>query len=223
MLDATAQCSIETCRAYKSPSIPPDPREVAPLDIRVGKQPDLLKRGSESWTSVLNGSSKPVDFREMPHPAPELGFESVEPGSINSRPSRHCRAAHIYHGSKTEGKVGAAVKWRDEMESKQIFRLENILHGIPVEMFELYIVKIVNNKARIGWSTCDSKSSQMTGNKSLAHAARQDIRDIVAETGKCAYSFAGTLEPRTKRADEISRGKHPENASDYDRYPLSYA
>ncbi|GBP96819.1 Putative 115 kDa protein in type-1 retrotransposable element R1DM [Eumeta japonica] len=153
-----------------------------------------------------------MDFREMPHPAhtPELGFESVEDLDPSTVDRLAIVGPHIYtDGSKTEGKVGAALtEWRDEMESgNSTFRLESFCTVFQAEMFALHkaIKRVKKGKDRLVNIFSDSKSSLQM---------------------KCAYSVrahAGTT--GNERADELARNAalKKKTAADYDRYPLSYA
>ncbi|GBP97447.1 Retrovirus-related Pol polyprotein from type-1 retrotransposable element R1 3 [Eumeta japonica] len=175
----------------------------------------------------------------MPHPAhtPELGFESVEDLDPSTVDRLAIVGPHIYtDGSKTEGKVGAALtEWRDEMESgNSTFRLESFCTVFQAEMFALHraIKRVKEGKDRLVNIFSDSKSSlqMLTAPKTynpLAHAARQDIRDIVAEGREVRLfwvrAHAGTT--GNERADELARNAalKKKTAADYDRYPLSYA
>ncbi|GBP83163.1 hypothetical protein EVAR_59576_1 [Eumeta japonica] len=213
-----------------------------PLDIRVREAARLyeVKRGSESGDVCADRElERPVDFREMPHPAhtPELGFESVEDLDPSTVDRLAIVGPHIYtDGSKTEGKVGAALtEWRDEMESRNsTFRLESFCTVFQAEMFALHraIKRVKEGKDRLVNIFSDSKSSlqMLTAPKTynpLAHAARQDIRDIVAEGREVRLfwvrAHAGTT--GNERADELARNAalKKKTAADYDRYPLSYA
>ncbi|GBP92228.1 Putative 115 kDa protein in type-1 retrotransposable element R1DM [Eumeta japonica] len=243
MLDALQRSvALKACRAYRTVSLHSALilARLLPLDIRVREAARLyeVKRGSESGDVCADRElEKPVDFREMPHPAhtPELGFESVEDLDPSTVDRLAIVGPHIYtDGSKTEGKVGAALtEWRDEMESgNSTFRLESFCTVFQAEMFALHraIKRVKEGKDRLVNIFSDSKSSlqMLTAPKptTLWPMQRQDIRDIVAEGRKCAYSgcgHAGTT--GNERADELARNAalKKKTAADYDRYPLSYA
>ncbi|GBP92213.1 Putative 115 kDa protein in type-1 retrotransposable element R1DM [Eumeta japonica] len=216
MLDALQRSvALKACRAYRTVSLHSALilARLLPLDIRVREAARLyeVKRGSESGDVCADRElEKPVDFREMPHPAhtPELGFESVEDLDPSTVDRLAIVGPHIYtDGSKTEGKVGAALtEWRDEMESgNSTFRLESFCTVFQAEMFALHraIKRVKEGKDRLVNIFSDSKSSLQM---------------------KCAYSgCAGTT--GNERADELARNAalKKKTAADYDRYPLSYA
>ncbi|GBP39712.1 hypothetical protein EVAR_25536_1 [Eumeta japonica] len=121
------------------------------------------------------------------------------------------------------------------MESgNSTFRLESFCTVFQAEMFALHraIKRVKEGKDRLVNIFSDSKSSlqMLTAPKTynpLAHAARQDIRDIVAEGREVRLfwvrAHAGTT--GNERADELARNAalKKKTAADYDRYPLSYA
>ncbi|GBP05591.1 hypothetical protein EVAR_71954_1 [Eumeta japonica] len=157
MLDALQRSvALKACRAYRTPPFRADPREVAP-DIRVREAVRLyeVKRGSESGTSVPTGSSR---ARGLPRNAasralPNSGSRALKTWIHQQSTVSHCRAAHIYRRQDVRAAQG-------DREVKE---------------------------GRIGWSTSSATQSSLqmlTAPKTynpLAHAARQDIRDIVAE------------------------------------------
>ncbi|GBP65867.1 Putative 115 kDa protein in type-1 retrotransposable element R1DM [Eumeta japonica] len=182
---------------------------------------------------------RPVDFCDLLHPAhtPEFGLEIVEDLDPLTMDRLAFVGPHIYtDGNKIEGKVGAALtEWRDEMESgNSAFRLESFCTVFQAEMFALHrsIKRVKEGKDRLVNIFSDSKSSlqMLTAPKTynpLAHAARQDIRDIVAE-GREVRLFWVRAHARTagnERADELARNAalKRKTAADYDRFPLSYA
>ncbi|GBP96413.1 Putative 115 kDa protein in type-1 retrotransposable element R1DM [Eumeta japonica] len=198
MLDALQRSvALKACRAYKTVSLHSALilARLLPLDIRVREAARLyeVKRGSESGDVCADRElEKPVDFREMPHPAhtPELGFESVEDLDPSTVDRLAIVGPHIYtDGSKTEGKVGAAL-----------------------------------TSGGTKWNPGTPRSGSNPSARYSRQRSRQDIRDIVAEGRKCAYSgcgHAGTT--GNERADELARNAALKTAADYDRYPLSYA
>ncbi|GBP97945.1 hypothetical protein EVAR_82179_1 [Eumeta japonica] len=108
MLDALQRSvALKACRATELPPFRADPREVAPLDIRVRSSKLYeVKRGSESGTSVLTGSSRsPWTSANAASAHSELGFESVEDLDPSTVDRLAIVGPHIYtDGSKTEGK-----------------------------------------------------------------------------------------------------------------------
>ncbi|GBP21030.1 hypothetical protein EVAR_11061_1 [Eumeta japonica] len=133
---------------------------------------------------------------------------------------------YIYtDGSKTEGKVGAALtEWRDEMESGTPCSGSNPSARYSRQMFALHraIKRVKEGKDRLVNIFSDSKSSlqMLTAPKptTLWPMQRQDIRDIVGRQEVRLFWV------QRERADELARNAAlKRNAADYDRYPLSYA
>ncbi|GBP98434.1 hypothetical protein EVAR_9228_1 [Eumeta japonica] len=99
----------------------------------------------------------------MPHPAhtPNSGSRALKTW-IHQQSTVSIVGPHIYtDGSKTEGKVGAALtEWRDEMESgNSTFRLESFCTVFQAEMFALHRA-IKRVKEGIGWSTSSATQSR---------------------------------------------------------------
>ncbi|GBP00237.1 hypothetical protein EVAR_66467_1 [Eumeta japonica] len=142
----------------------------------------------------------------MPHPAhPELGFESVEdldPSTVD----RSIVGPHIYtDGSKTEGKVGAALtEWRDEMEP-----------GTPRSGS--------NPSARDSKSSLQMLTAPKPTTSGPCSAKTSGISRKAGSAPILVRAHAGTT--GNERADELARNAalKKKTAADYDRYPLSYA
>ncbi|GBP90788.1 Putative 115 kDa protein in type-1 retrotransposable element R1DM [Eumeta japonica] len=245
MLDAIQRSiALKACRAYRTVSLHSALilSRLLPLDIRVREAAWLyeVKRGKHLRDICADRElESPVDFCELPHPAhiPELGFESVEDLDPTTMDRLAIVGPHIYtDGSKIEGKVGAALtEWRDGVESgNSAYRLESFCTVFQAEMFALHraIKRVKKGKDRLVNIFSDSKSSlqMLTGPTTynpLAHAARRDILDIVAE-GRGVRLFwvrahAGTA--GNERADELARNAalKKKTTADYDRFPLSFA
>ncbi|GBP49272.1 hypothetical protein EVAR_102215_1 [Eumeta japonica] len=190
MLDALQRSvALKACRAYRTVSLHSALilARLLPLDIRVREAARLyeVKRGSESGDVCADRElEKPVDFREMPHPAhtPNSGSRALKTW-IHQQSTVRIVGPHIYtDGSKTEGRDVRAAQGDKEGQGRQ---------GSAGQ--HLQRLKVV--AADVDRPTYP-----------LAHAARQDIRDIVAEGRKCAYSgcgHAGTT--GNERADELAR------------------
>ncbi|GBP97789.1 hypothetical protein EVAR_90922_1 [Eumeta japonica] len=196
MLDALQRSvALKACRAYRTVSLHSALilARLLPLDIRVREAARLyeVKRGSESGDVCADRElEKPVDFREMPHPAhtPELGFESVEDLDPSTVDRLAIVGPHIYtDGSKTEGKVGAALtEWRDEMESgNSTFRLESFCTVFQAEMFALHRAIKRVKEGRIGCAKTSGISLRKAGSAPILRA------------------HAGTT--GNERADELAR------------------
>ncbi|GBP91332.1 hypothetical protein EVAR_57749_1 [Eumeta japonica] len=194
-----------------------DPREVAPPDIRVREAARLyeVKREVNRGRLCRPGAREARGLpRNAASRAPELGFESVEDLDPSTVDRLAIVGPHIYtDGSKTEGKVGAALtEWRDEMESEPTFRLESFCTVFQAEMFALHraIKRVKKGKDRLVNIFSDSKSSlqMLTAPKTynpLAHAAprhqgyrcgRQEVR---------LFWVRAHAEPRATSADELAR------------------
>ncbi|GBP29745.1 hypothetical protein EVAR_94583_1 [Eumeta japonica] len=156
---------------------------------------------------VAKAADSHVDFRELPYPAhvPEFGFESVEDLDPSTVERLAIVGPHIYaDGSKIEGRMFAlhrAIRGQERQGSA----------GQHLQRLKVVAANVDRSKTY----------------NPLAHAARQDIRDIVAE-GREVHLFwvrahadtAGNERADEARQNAALKGK---TAADYDRFPLSYA
>ncbi|GBP97546.1 hypothetical protein EVAR_68556_1 [Eumeta japonica] len=245
MLDAVQRSvSLKACRAHRTVSLHSALilSRLLPLDIRVREAAWLceVKRGKDLGDTFVDRElERPVYFGDLPHPAhvPEIGYESIEDHDSPTVDRLTVVGPQIYtDGSRIEGKVGAALtEWRDGEETLySTLRLNPLCTVFQAEMVALQraIRRVKNGKDGLVNIFSDSKSSLevLTGPKTyypLAHEARRDISEIVAE-GRAVRLFwvrahAGIA--GNERADELPRraALTKKTSVDYDQFPLSYA
>ncbi|GBP96467.1 Putative 115 kDa protein in type-1 retrotransposable element R1DM [Eumeta japonica] len=240
MLDAVQRSvALKACRAHRTVSLHSALilARLLPLDIRVREVAWLyeVKRGKDLGDTFVDRElERPVYFGDLPHPAhvPEIGYESVEDLDPQTVDRLAVVGPRIFtDGSRIEGKVGAALtEWRDGRETwYSTLRLDPFCTVFQAEMVALQraIRRVKNGKDGLVNIFSDSRSSLevLAGPKTyhpLAHEARRDISEIVAE-GRAVRAHAGIA--GNERADELARraALTKKTAADYDRFPLSYA
>ncbi|GBP90798.1 Putative 115 kDa protein in type-1 retrotransposable element R1DM [Eumeta japonica] len=174
-------------------------------------EPTVLLSRSDCRDAVDRELEKPVYFGDLPHPAnvPEIGYESIEDLDSQTLDRFAVSWPQIFtDGSRIEGKVGGDVALQRAMR-----RLKNGKDGL-VNIFS------------------DFKSSLdvLTGLRTyhpLAHKARRDISEIVAErrAARLFWVRAHAGIAGNERVDELARrtALTKKTAADYDKFPLSYA
>ncbi|GBP79528.1 hypothetical protein EVAR_89894_1 [Eumeta japonica] len=244
MLDAVQRSvALKACRAFRTLSLHSALilSRLLPIDIRVREVAWLyeVKRGKDLGDTFVNRElEKPVCFGNLPHPAhvPEIGYESVQDLDSQTVDRLAVVGPQIYtDGSRIEGKVGAALtEWWDGEETwYSTLRLNPFCTVFQAEMIALQraIRSVKNGKDGLVNIFSDFKSSLevLTGPRTyrpLAHKARRDIFEIVAEGRAvrlfCVRAHAGIA--GNERADELARraALTKKTAADYDKFPLSY-
>ncbi|GBP95481.1 hypothetical protein EVAR_65212_1 [Eumeta japonica] len=196
-----------------------------PLDIRVSEAAWLyeVKRGKDLGDNFVDRElERPVYFGDLPHPAhvPEIGYESVEDLDFQTIDRLAVVGPHIYtDGSRIEGKVGAALtEWWDGGET---------WYSTFCTVFQAEMVTLQRAIRRLKNGKDGLVNIEVTGPRTyhpLAHKARRDISEIVAE-GRAVCLFwvrahAGIA--GNERADELARrALTKKTAADYDKFPLS--
>ncbi|GBP66738.1 hypothetical protein EVAR_50117_1 [Eumeta japonica] len=201
MIDAVQRSvALKACRAYRTISLHSALfiLILLSLDIRVKEAAWLheVKREKDLGDTFVDQElAKPVYFSELPAHVPEIGFENVEELGSYTLDRLAVVGPHIYtDGSRIKGKVRAALTEWQDGEES------------------------CNSRSVLEVLTC-SKTYHY-----LAHEARRDISEIVAESRavRLFWVRAHAGIKGNERADELVR-RADKTAADYDRFPLSYA
>ncbi|GBP98225.1 Putative 115 kDa protein in type-1 retrotransposable element R1DM [Eumeta japonica] len=195
MLDAVQRSvALKACRAHRTVSLHSALilARLLPLDIRVRKWPGYMRLSAERFRGhfVDQGARDPcISAICLTAHVPEIGYERRGPRPQTVDRLAVVRPRIFTDGSRIEGKVGAALtEWRDGEETwYSTLRLDPFCTDFQAEMVALQrAIRRVKN-GRTGWSTFSVTPGPpwrywpAKTYHPLAHEARRDISEIVAE------------------------------------------